>query len=240
MKGVDPINIGTANIRWYKEPTPGKIYIIGLDPSLGTGRDYSAIQVFQVPEMIQIAEWKHNRSPVKKQVAVLQRLMVELEQKLLSVGDNDPEIYWTVESNGLGAAPITIIKDTGEEFFPGTMVHEPRKPIKGIVPHNKKRMGLITTERNRIEALTKLKSMIETDRMKISSIPLVSELKAYVANGKNKFSAKYGANDDLISAALLCIRILMILVRKDPDLDEKLKESIVDDEDFVEPLPMII
>ena len=33
--------------RWYKKPTAEFTYAVALDPSMGTGGDYSAIQVFE-------------------------------------------------------------------------------------------------------------------------------------------------------------------------------------------------
>ena len=36
-------------------------YVVSLDPSLGTGGDYAAIQVFELePTFEQVAEWQHN------------------------------------------------------------------------------------------------------------------------------------------------------------------------------------
>ena len=40
MEGVDPI-INMGQVRWYKKPMPGKSYVIGLDPSMGTGGDFA-------------------------------------------------------------------------------------------------------------------------------------------------------------------------------------------------------
>ena len=57
-----------GQVRWWRKPDPGKLYLIALDPSLGTGGDYGAIEVFQMPEMIQIAEWQHNVTPIQQQV----------------------------------------------------------------------------------------------------------------------------------------------------------------------------
>jgi hypothetical protein len=44
LRGIHP-DFYTDNVRWYKDPVPNKTYCVALDPSLGTGRDYAAIQV---------------------------------------------------------------------------------------------------------------------------------------------------------------------------------------------------
>jgi hypothetical protein len=46
LEGVDPI-YKQGQVRWYKKPTPGNIYVLALDPSLGTGSDPAAIQIFE-------------------------------------------------------------------------------------------------------------------------------------------------------------------------------------------------
>ena len=37
------------------------------------------------------------------------------------------EIYWTVENNSIGEAALVVIRDTGEENFPGNFLHDPIK-----------------------------------------------------------------------------------------------------------------
>jgi hypothetical protein len=70
---------------------------------------------------------------------------------------------------------------------------------------------------------------------------LIRELKLFVARG-NTYSAKIGENDDLVSATLLCCRIIAYLAKYDPVFEQSLGEdSGYDDEDgSVTPMPMII
>ena len=56
MVGVDPIE-RQGQVRWYARPKKGNTYLIALDPSLGTGGDDAAIQVFELQGMKQVAEW---------------------------------------------------------------------------------------------------------------------------------------------------------------------------------------
>jgi phage FluMu gp28-like protein len=44
-----------GQVRWYKPLKAGNLYLIALDPSLGTGGDNAAIQVYELPGMNQIA-----------------------------------------------------------------------------------------------------------------------------------------------------------------------------------------
>ena len=65
MVAKDPTS-KLGQVRWYKPLDADKIYMVGLDPSLGTGGDYSAIQVYEMPRMKQVAEWQHNRTTISK------------------------------------------------------------------------------------------------------------------------------------------------------------------------------
>ena len=60
----------TGQVRWYRPVKPNATYVIGLDPSLGTGGDYSAIQIFELPSLRQVAEWRDNRTRIQEQVKV--------------------------------------------------------------------------------------------------------------------------------------------------------------------------
>jgi hypothetical protein len=55
LEGREPL-YKTGQVRWYKTPERNRIYVIALDPSLGTGGDPAAIQVFEANTTIQVAE----------------------------------------------------------------------------------------------------------------------------------------------------------------------------------------
>jgi hypothetical protein len=67
LEGVDPI-YKQGQVRWYKKPTPGNIYVLALDPSLGTGSDPAAIQIFEANTTTQVGEWKHNQTVIPEQI----------------------------------------------------------------------------------------------------------------------------------------------------------------------------
>lgn len=235
MSGREPAVLDDG-IRWYKTPEPNKVYVVGYDPAVGTGGDNAAIQVFQMPEMEQVAEWKANNIDTRGQVGKLQRILRRLNEAMMNGGQQgEYEIYYTLENNTVGEAALQVIEDTGEENFPGIFMHEPKRAGLG----RRRRKGMTTTNKSKIAAAMKLKSLVETDRIKISSKALISELKGYVRSGAG-FQAKYGYTDDIISATLLCIRIVVQLSNYDPDFDEKLKETLDDEDDGLEPLPIII
>ena len=230
MKGVDPL-MTMGQTRWYKDINPNATYLVAHDPSLGTGGDYGAIQVFEMPTMEQVAEWRHNLTPIQSQVKVMRDILKYIQERGTEKGGM-PQLYYSVENNSLGEAALIVIRDIGEENFPGLFLSEPIR--KGHV--RKFRKGFNTTHRTKITACSQLKNMLETQKMKIYSKPLVSELKTFVATGIG-FNAKTGEHDDLISGVLLIIRMASVLADWDPQIYEKLTEKITEDQ---MPMPIFV
>jgi hypothetical protein len=226
MAGIDPIE-RQGQIRWYKRPEKGCTYVVALDPSLGTGSDPAAIQVFEMPGLKQVAEWKDNKTIVQRQVVI----MKEICQHLVDAAGNT-NVYYSVENNTLGEAALVAINELGEENIPGTFLSEPRKSAAGV----RYRKGFTTTNKSKLSACAKFKSLIETRRLNIASKALVSELKSFVAHGTS-YAAKIGEHDDLIMAALLSIRMIQMLQQFDASFDAELKDGM---DTFIEPMPFIM
>jgi hypothetical protein len=221
-----------GQVRWYKKPIAGNLYLIALDPSLGTGGDFSAITVFELPSMQQVAEWHHNITPIQGQVKLLREVLLYIQDELGY--DQYNSIYWSVENNTVGESALVVIENLGEETFPGLFVSEPGR--KGHV--RKFRKGFNTTFNNKIAACSKLKYFIEEDKMTINSKPLISELKTFIAHGIS-FKGKPGQHDDLVAALLLIVRMIDILAEWDPMVFERMRieERI---EDWEAPLPIFV
>jgi hypothetical protein len=228
MKYMEEAAFYTGTVRWYVEPEANKSYLVALDPSLGTGGDYAAIQVFMLPDLEQVAEWQSNKTPARGQVRTMMQILHTLDGELREHPDQqgDPDIFWTVENNTIGEAILQIIEDTGEDRFPGQMVNEKKK--KGQTRRFRK--GLTTSNKTKLSACAKLKSLVESGRMGINSRNLVTELKNFTANGAS-FAAKSGTHDDLVSATLLITRMLEVVADWSAG-NEGLKERIGDDEVF--------
>jgi hypothetical protein len=215
-----------GQVRWYKNPEPNRVYLVALDPSLGTGGDQSAIEVFEVPTMIQVAEWQNNRTPIQKQIGVLKEIVKTCSDV---VGVNN--VYYNVENNTLGEAALVSISEIGEENIPGVFLSEPARAGQT----RRYRKGFTTTNKTKIAACAKLKNLVETDRIRIHSSNLISELKSFISHGAS-FAAKYGETDDLVLALLLIIRMSQILKNYHPELEQQITDR---DDNFIEPMPFI-
>jgi hypothetical protein len=227
MEGRDPIE-RQGQVRWYQRPQRGKTYVVGLDPSLGTGGDPAAIQIFELPTMIQIGEWQNNQTPIQRQIAILKEICEYLYDTIGTQND----IYYSVENNTLGEAALVVIAEIGEENIRGTFLSQPHK----IGQARLHRKGFTTTNKSKIAVCAKLKNLIENKKMTINSKNLISELKTFVAHGTG-FEAKIGETDDLVSATLLSLRMIQALQSYDSDLDEKMRDSV---DDYIAPMPFIM
>jgi len=221
------MNMGQT--RWYSQLNPDATYVVGLDPSMGTGGDYAAIQIIELPTYKQVGEWRHNTTGIPGQIRILKDICDFIAQKV-NVGN----LYWSIENNSIGEAALIVINDYGEENIKGLFVSEPIR--KGHV--RKFRKGFNTTHGSKISTCSKLKTLIENKNFQISSSALISELKNYVATGTS-YKAKLGESDDLISALLLCIRIITVLKDWDPRIYNTFK-SMEEQEDYVAPMPILV
>lgn len=231
MAGKDPI-MKMGQCRWYKKIDPKCTYIVALDPSLGTGGDYGAIQIIELPTFNQVGEWHHNLTPIQGQVRILRDICKFIADEMAAKG-SQPNIYYSVENNAVGEAALVAISEIGEESIPGLFLSEPIK--KGHVRRFRK--GFNTTHTAKIAICAKLKHLIESSRLKINSKPLVSELKTFVAKGIS-FEGKVGAHDDLVSSLLLALRMIVILQDWDPAIYDKMREEHEDEWEM--PMPIYI
>ena len=184
-----------------------------------------------MPSMEQVAEWHHNTTIVQQQVKHMREILKYIQSRGEEKG-HAPQIYYSVENNTLGEAALVVISDIGEENFPGLFLSEPMR--KGHV--RKFRKGFNTTHRTKIAACSVLKNMLETNKMKIYSKPLISELKTFIATGLG-FKAKTGEHDDLVTSTLLIVRMAEVLADWDPQVYDKMTEKITEEH---MPMPIFV
>jgi hypothetical protein len=220
LQGHEPL-YKTGQVRWYQRPKKDRIYVVALDPSLGTGGDPAAIQVFEANTTEQIGEWRHNRTNIPEQI----RILTDIVRHLNETVDNPQNIYYSLENNSIGEAAIISLAEYGEENIPGYFLSEP----------GRSRKGFNTTNKPKLAACNKLKTLIESGKMKIRSASLVSELKTFVAHGV-EFAAKSGETDDLVMSTVLAVRMMQLLQTYHTELDTVMRDH---GDIIVQPMPFI-
>ena len=225
LYGQEPVR-RSGQVRWYKNPEPNKIYVVGLDPSLGTGGDPAAIQVFEANTTVQVAEWRHNRTDIPGQIRIMSAIIDELHDVV-----RDPQhIYYSVENNTIGEAALISIAEWGEDKIKGYFLSD-----ESSSSQRRFRKGFNTTAKTKLAACAKFKNLVESGRMVINSRSLVSELKNFVAVG-NAYMAKPGETDDLVMATILIVRMLQLLQTYHQELDQQIRDH---GDTVIEPMPFI-
>ena len=217
LSGIEPIN-RMGQVRWYKKPSKGMIYCVGLDPSLGTGSDPAAIQIYEANTTTQIGEWKHNKTDIPNQI----KLLAEVNKYIVECTGEPNSIYYSIENNSIGEAALISLNEYGEANIPGIFLSEA----------GKKRKGFNTTQKVKLTACAKFKTLLESKKLQINSRSLISELKTFIASG-GSYAAKIGDTDDLVMSTLLVIRMLQQL----GDYHYDLESHIRDHDEFIAPLP---
>ena len=218
LEGIEPIS-RMGQVRWYDTPKKGNIYVVALDPSIGTGGDPAAIQVFEANTTKQIGEWKHNKTDIPSQV----KLLAQITKHIAEITGEPNNIYYSVECNGIGEAAIVSLNEYGEGNIQGIFLTEVGKAG---------RRGFNTTNKSKLATCAKFKTLVESRKMKINSRSLIGELKSFIAHG-GSYAAKIGDTDDLIMASLLAVRMMQQL----GDYHYDLEEQIRDHDEIIQPLP---
>ena len=225
LQGHEPL-YKTGQVRWFQQPRAGRTYVVSLDPSLGTGGDPSAIQVFEANTTEQVAEWRHNRTPIPEQIRILADICRHINESVQDI----KSIYYSIENNTIGEAALISIAEYGEENIQGYFLSEPNGGGS-----RRYRKGFNTTHKPKLAACNKLKTLVESGKMKIRSASLVSELKTFVASGTG-YAAKIGETDDLVMATVLNIRMLQLLQTYDTGIDNQMRDH---GDIVVSPMPFI-
>jgi hypothetical protein len=217
LQGIEPIT-RMGQVRWYQKPVKGNIYTVALDPSIGTGNDPAAIQIYEANTVTQVGEWKHNKTDIPTQI----KLMAQINKYIVECTNEPNNVYYSVENNSIGEAALVSLNEYGENNIPGIFISEP----------GKKRKGFNTTNKSKLTACAKFKTLLESKKLTVNSRSLISELKAFVAHA-GSYAAKVGDTDDLIMASLLSVRMIQELGSYHFELDSYVK----DHEEFIAPLP---
>ena len=171
---------------------------------------------------------KHNKTTIPEQVRIFAEMIKVLEEK---VGEQN-NIYYSVENNTIGEAALISIADYGEDNIKGVFLSEDKKAGVG----RRYRKGFNTTNKSKLAACSKFKTLLEQNRLTVKSKPLISELKNFVASGTG-YAAKPGEHDDLVMATVLAVRMLQQI----QNYHKSIGESMTDHSDNqISPMPFIM
>jgi hypothetical protein len=204
VENMKPAFVINGEQEFYKPISQGMTYIVGVDPATGTGEDYSVIEVFEFPSLIQVMEYRANTVSEHVLYSYLKKVLGFLEQYA-------EEIYFSVENNGVGRAMCALyMQDERPPQFSHFMCER-----------GKNKLGYTTTNATKREAAIRFKNFFERREMTILSPILFKEMKSYIRKGDG-FEAQTGATDDCISAVFIIMRMLDDIAMYNPRAYDKL------------------
>lgn len=200
---IKPIGV-VGEIIFYKEPQANTVYLIGMDPSTGSGNDFTTIVAFDFPGLEQVAEFRSNTTSSVLAYHMLKKMLKIFERAQSTV-------YFSVENNGVGEAVMALYEAD----------ENPPETAEFVSETGQKRKGMTTTGKSKIKACLTFKEMIERNSLKVLSKVLVAEMKNFV-RARGSYAAKLGATDDAVMATLIVVRLLEEISQFDQDAYDKL------------------
>jgi hypothetical protein len=215
-----PRFIDQYGVRWYEYIEPNAHYGVTIDPSEGIGKDNAVIQVWQLPDMIQVAEWVRNDCDQFEQAKMLTRVLrrIAYEQETDIDHRGEANIYYTVECNGVGMGVLNLILQE-EHQIPGQLVDSEGNSSR----------GLRTTAITKRQFALQFKDITERGIFYPSSVSLLNEMKSFIKTG-NSYTAKRGLKDDRVMSCVLMLHLLEEIKYAVDGIEKILVPSVLDEE----------
>jgi hypothetical protein len=204
-----------GEVRFFQAPRGGVTYLVGIDPSSGNGNDFTDIEVYEFPSMVQVAQFRSNTASTVITYHILKKLLAYLEK-------TGSTVYFSVENNGLGEALIALYE---QDDYPPAQSEFVSEAGQG-------RRGMATTGKSKIKGCFTLKEMVERGSLTVKSPITAQELKDFIRRG-GTYGAKYGATDDSVMATIIVIRLLQEIASFDQDAYDSVYEHSYEVEDAV-------
>lgn len=225
LKEVPPLFENMGFKFWKPEAEiggAGKTYLMGVDPATGNGNDFTSIEIFEFPSLIQVAEFRTNHVIIPLIYAKIKWILGYLTRHTRT---GKSEVLWSFERNGVGNAVAAMIQND-DSADGGTYLENVE-----LFNDSRDSLGCFTSGSTKLLACMQLKNIIEkANGLTVQSHHLLYELKHFVAGG-GSYRAKSGATDDCVMATVVMMRLLnrlstyddtartMVYEQMNPDVD---------------------
>jgi hypothetical protein len=187
----DPISmLNDNNLRLYKEPIEGHVYLFSIDVAEGVGLDYSVINIIDISSspFEQVGVYRNNH--------VSPYILSEIAYKLTKFF-YDPVII--VESNSIG---MIVAESLYYDYEYSNLISSQNKKGNEELVAYTQVPGIKQTKRTKSIGCSSLKTLIETDALKINDFNTIQELSTFVRK-RQSYEADEGANDDIVMTLVL-------------------------------------
>lgn len=194
--------IGGALWIW-KEPEPGKEYILAADVADGVGEDgdFSAFHIIDVRDCEQVAEFYSNQVPPHIFSHIISQIGIYYNTA-----------HCVIESN----FGMSVLGRLQHNLFYENLYYD-----------NNEKAGLRVGPQNRNMILESLQYCINSNILKMHSRRLVRELKTFIfSRVKKRAESQKGKHDDLVMSLSLALFIREEQVRRVPVMAEKIADNL--------------
>jgi len=189
-----PVKRYQGGLAIYEEPKPRNQYIVTVDVSRGIGKDYSAFTVINVSEFPYNVVAKYQNNEISPMVFpnTIYETATHFNQAMVLVEVNDiGEQVGAILYNDLEYEDLIMTEHGGRKGqrissgFGGNVYYGVR------MTSNVKKIGMAN-----------LKTMIESDKLLIHDVDIITELSTFVQK-RNSYEAEEGYNDDLVMCLII-------------------------------------
>lgn len=231
MKLIDEPVLEYNEFTFWEKLQSEQTYIVTVDPSTGSGLDYSVIDVYHFPSLNQVAQFRSNSMNSPMLYAKLKWVLEIMEQKMCTT-------YFTIENNGVGEGILALYQND-----------ENPPEYAEMVSDGGTRDGMNTNKSSKLKSCVSLKELFEAGKIQVNSPQTLKELKNFVRR-KGSYEAQIGSTDDTVSCLLLLTRTLIEISSHEQAAFDKLYRFDEKDyftggsadnssEDDNDPLPMV-
>lgn len=173
----------------WEEPKPGRRYVVGGDPSEGTGGDNSVVEVYDAITLTQVAELVSNELKPAQMAFVVDNLGRWYNNAIAAI-----------ELNNHGGLVLDRLKDIYKHIYCKILLDEKTQK-------RTKKMGWLTDSHTRDLMLDEFEELVLQCSITIKSAILKSEMFTFIVNKDGKREAKSGKHDDTIMASAIAIKV---------------------------------
>ncbi len=166
-------------------PIRGHQYVVGADPSGGTGRDNAAAEVFDLTGGEQVGEYAHNRIEPDS-----------FGNKVTDLAEFFNNAFIVVESNNHGPMTLDKIRDRD---YPPMLIYSMEQAGVSYEDRTLMQMGFRTSTRTKPIMVGKFRALLAKDWV-IHSPTLNGELSTFIEHEDGKLAAQKGCYDDRVMA----------------------------------------
>jgi hypothetical protein len=184
-----------AGLSLYENPDKDKTYMITADVARGTNNDYSAFLVFDVSQVPYRVVAKYRDNEIKP---------LMFPQKIHTVAKAYNEAFVLVEVNDIGEQVANTLQFDLEydNMMMASMRGRAGQVLGGGFSGGKAQLGVRTTKAVKKVGCSNLKQLLESDKIIIEDIDIISELSTFIVKGSS-WEADSGCNDDLVACLFL-------------------------------------